>query len=66
MLRQCLEASGDAPPEDLIGFYKTFRACLRAKIAVWHIADHEVRDTEKWRRRANDYLQLAALYAARL
>ncbi len=66
VLRQCLEASGDAPPEDLIGFYKAFRACLRAKIAVWHIADHEVRDTEKWRRRAGAYLQLAESYAARL
>ncbi|MBI4204663.1 MAG: hypothetical protein HY527_06525 [Betaproteobacteria bacterium] len=65
ILRQYLDTTGDAPPDELIRFYKAFRACLRARIAIWHIADHEVRDTEKWRRRANDYLQLAESYATR-
>lgn len=64
ILRQYLEATGDIVPDELIRFYKTFRACLRAKIAIWHIADHEVRDTNKWRARANDYLRLARSYAA--
>lgn len=62
VLRQYLEATGDALPGELIWFYKAFHACLRAKIAIWHIADHEVRDTNKWRRRANDYLELADSY----
>ena len=62
VLRQYLAARGDAPPAELIWFYKAFRACLRARIAIWHIADHEVRDTDKWRRRANDYLELAESY----
>jgi aminoglycoside phosphotransferase family enzyme len=60
-----LAASGDAPPDRLVWFYKAYRACLRAKIAIWHIADHEIRDTEKWRKRASDYLALAERYAAR-
>lgn len=63
VLRQYREAASDAPADELIWFYKAFRACLRAKIAIWHIADHEVRDVEKWRRRANDYLRLAESYA---
>jgi aminoglycoside phosphotransferase family enzyme len=62
VMRQYLETTGDSVPEELIWFYKTFRACLRAKIAIWHIADHEVRDTDKWRRRAFDYLELAESY----
>lgn len=65
VLRRYLAASGDAVPEELISFYKAFRACLRAKIAIWHIADHEVRDTEKWQRRAADYLELAESHAQR-
>jgi uncharacterized protein len=65
ILRRYLEASGDAVPEELIWFYKAFRACLRARIAIWHIADHEVRDADKWRGRAGAYLQLAGRYVAR-
>lgn len=65
VLRQYLEAAGENLPEELIAFYKAFRACLRAKIAIWHIADHEVTDTEKWRARANDYLGLADSYVTR-
>ena len=62
VLHRYLEATGDAPPDELIWFYKAFHCCLRAKIAIWHIADHEVRDTDKWRRRARDYLELAESY----
>jgi len=65
ILQGCLDASGDAPADTLIWFYKTYRACLRAKIAIWHITDHEIRDTGKWRRRAQEYLALAERYAAR-
>lgn len=65
VLRRYLAASGDTAAEELIDFYKAFRACLRAKIAVWHIADHEVRDRDKWQRRAVDYLDLAESYTQR-
>jgi aminoglycoside phosphotransferase family enzyme len=63
VLRQYLAASGDDPEGELIAFYKVFRACLRAKIAIWHIVDHDVSDTERWRVRAYDYLRLAESYA---
>jgi aminoglycoside phosphotransferase family enzyme len=56
------EAVGDAYPVELIGFYKAFRACLRAKIAVWHIADHQVKDHQRWLRLARTYLDLAERY----
>jgi len=62
VLRQYLSASGDDPGVELIAFYKAFRGFLRAKIAIWHIADHDVRDTERWRARARDYLRLAESY----
>jgi aminoglycoside phosphotransferase family enzyme len=55
-------ASGDTCPAELIGFYKAFRACLRAKIAVWHIVDHEVQDHQRWLRLARTYLDLAERY----
>lgn len=59
------EAAGDACPIELIGFYRTFRACLRAKIAVWHIADHQVQDHQRWLRLARTYLDLAEGYLLR-
>lgn len=62
LLRAHLDAAGDGIPDRLISFYKAFRAFLRARIAIWHIADHEVRDTERWRARAWDYLRLAESY----
>lgn len=56
------QATGDCCPAELIQFYKAFRACLRAKIAVWHIADCEVRDHEHWLRLARSYLDMAERY----
>lgn len=62
VLRRYIAESGDDPGNELLAFYKAYRACLRAKIAIWHIADHELRDTERWRARARDYLGLAESY----
>lgn len=56
------EVTGDQPAARLVDFYKAFRACLRAKIALWHTDDHDVRDHDQWRARARDYLELAARY----
>ncbi|WP_036250886.1 hypothetical protein [Methylobacter sp. BBA5.1] len=55
-------ATGDACPAELIGFYKAFRACLRAKIAVWHTVDHDIRDHRRWLDLAGSYLALAEQY----
>jgi aminoglycoside phosphotransferase family enzyme len=57
------ETAGDLPPEPLIAFYKSYRAGLRAKIALWHIHDGNSAETESWRKRARDYLCLAEEYA---
>jgi aminoglycoside phosphotransferase family enzyme len=62
ILRGYSEAAGDVCPVELIGFYKAFRACLRAKIAVWHIADHPVQDHRRWLHLARTYLDLAERY----
>lgn len=55
--------TGDAPPAPLLSFYKSFRAGLRAKIAVWHLRDAVVREPEKWPSLANAYLDAADRYA---
>lgn len=54
--------TGDFPPDVLVAFYECFRAYLRAKIAIWHLADAEVRDPERWRKRTLQYLAWAERY----
>lgn len=49
--------TGDRPVPELIVFYKSYRALLRAKVAVWH--NHDVTDLTPWIRKAVDYLQRA-------
>lgn len=56
--------TSDAPPPALMCFYKSHRALMRAKIAIWHLRDEDVREPEKWRERARAYLALASRYAA--
>jgi aminoglycoside phosphotransferase family enzyme len=60
------EVTEDAPAAELIAFYKGYRACLRAKIAVWHLREPEVRTPEKWRALARTYLALAEAETVRL
>jgi len=50
----------DPVPEQLIAFYKAFRAVLRAKLAIWHLKDEAISDHGFWEQRAQDYLDLAA------
>jgi aminoglycoside phosphotransferase family enzyme len=58
--------TGDRPDERLVHFYTSHRACLRAKIAIWHLRESEVRQPGKWRELARTYLRLAERYARRL
>jgi aminoglycoside phosphotransferase family enzyme len=51
--------TGDSPPEPLLLFYKKHHACIRAKIAVWHLRDPKVTDAVKWIDKAKLYLRLA-------
>jgi len=55
--------TGDTPPEPLLFFYRSFRASLRGKIAIWHLRDETVREPEKWPILATAYLDAAERYA---
>lgn len=59
ILAQYQAATDDHCPKELIDFYRAFRACVRAKIAIWHLADCTPGELEHWRQRARDYLGLA-------
>jgi len=52
--------TGDRAPSPLLVFYKKHHALVRAKIAVWHLKDPDVRDSAKWIGKAKDYLCRAA------
>jgi aminoglycoside phosphotransferase family enzyme len=54
------ELSGDAAGEPLIHFYQSLRACVRAKVTIWHLREVRYRDSAKWPARARQYLGLAA------
>ncbi len=60
------DATGDVPPDRLVHFYRSYRAVQRARIAVRHTRRPATFDEAVWTRRANDYLELAVQYAARL
>ncbi len=66
ILETCCRLIGDTPPAELIHFYKAHRAFLRARLAILHLRDEEVRDRQKWRPRTLEYLSLAEAYAKRL
>ncbi len=59
------EFSGDAPPEMLVHFYQSHRACMRAKIALWHLKEPALRDSRIWPAQARDYLRLAREHVER-
>jgi aminoglycoside phosphotransferase family enzyme len=55
----------DTPPEPLIHFYQSYRACVRAALALRHLREPLRADPGAWRSRALDYLQLAKRHADR-
>lgn len=52
-------ASGDRWPPQLLHFYQSCRAVLRAKLAIWHLRDDGRHPPGKWIHAAHDYLDLA-------
>lgn len=48
----------DAPPTDLLLFYRAWHACTRAKISLWHIRDGRD-NSQVWKAKAHEYLRLA-------
>jgi aminoglycoside phosphotransferase family enzyme len=54
--------TGDYPPPRLVYFYKAQRACLRARLAIWHVHDMAPSAWPRWRAAAGEYLGLAERY----
>lgn len=56
--------TGDKPSELLVCFYKSYRACVRARLAILHVQELEKVVWPKWQHRAERYLLLAQRYRA--
>lgn len=54
------DMTGDAPPDDLLSFYRRFRALRRAKIALWHLREPEIEAADRWRERAEWYVRICS------
>ncbi len=55
----CAHALRDVPSPELLDFYWTYRACLRARLALAHLLDPHPRTPEKWVPLARHYIRLA-------
>jgi aminoglycoside phosphotransferase family enzyme len=55
----------DAPDDALVHLYQASRAFVRAWLAIRHLDDAEVREPERWRALAEDYLHLAEAHVER-
>jgi uncharacterized protein len=53
-------------PAELFIFYRSYRATLRARLAIAHLYEPRPRTPEKWPRLARTYLNIAARDAAKL
>lgn len=58
------DSTGDELPQRLLKFYKCRRACLRAKLSIWHLRDCDVRTQQRWRDRARAYLNIAHCHSS--
>ena len=56
----------DHPPRQLVDFYKTYRACVWARLALWRTHEIEKSGWSKWVSRASEYLHLAEHYSRAL
>jgi len=56
--------TGDRPLDNLVHFYQSLRALVRATLAIRHLLD-PVCDSGRWRRRAQFYLDLAEVHTER-
>jgi aminoglycoside phosphotransferase family enzyme len=61
LLRTYSEITGDSPSLELLAFYRTYHACIRAQLAVSHLNEHTV-ERRKWLDKAEQYLQMATIF----
>jgi uncharacterized protein len=57
------EFTGDHPPGNLLAFYKVYRACIWARLAIWRTRELKRAAWSKWTDRAEAYLRIAEKYA---
>lgn len=50
---------GDHPPAALFAFYQSCRACLRAKLSLWHLKDDPHQRRQDWLLKGSRYFSLA-------
>jgi aminoglycoside phosphotransferase family enzyme len=55
--------TGDRPPRELVDFYRSLAASLRARLAVLHTRELEPARWERWLAKGRSYLGLASRYA---
>lgn len=65
IMRDCLEMLGDRPPPAMIAFYKSYRACVRAKVKMLRTNQLAGPARDAKLIQARDYLRLADGYASR-
>ncbi len=51
--------TGDEVTDELVRFYQSYHAVVRAAIAVWHLDDTRLDNPDKWRDRGRTYLDMA-------
>lgn len=56
-----VERTGDHVSSDLRSFYRGYHALLRASLAIAHLRDEIVRQPEKWKPKAERYLDAAMI-----
>lgn len=57
--RRFLQRWGDGASEALFCFYRCYRATLRARLSIAHLAEPSPRTPEKWLPLAREYLEIA-------
>ncbi|MGI9510138.1 MAG: hypothetical protein ACR2QJ_12415 [Geminicoccaceae bacterium] len=60
------DRTGDAPPEVLIAFYKSLRACMRARLALGHLIEPLQERRSPWFNLAEHYAAMALDQAAEM
>lgn len=63
ILDSYLSESGDPIMPELLDFYRSRRAAVRAKLIAWHLRDPAVSRLADWSKQAREYLELARSYA---
>jgi uncharacterized protein len=66
IFESCTECLKEQPSYELISFYWAYRGCLRARLSLVHLLEHDTRTPHKWLPQARHYIELAASPPIRL